>query len=166
MTVALKSLFFTLLALTVATMLLPWLVLLWSGGVPELTLTPWLLGVVPWALGFALFLWSNGAFTFVGRGTLAPMVAPVFLVRAGPYRLVRNPMYVALFLMIGGEVLFFHSLALLIFWLLLMAFVHTYVVLVEERMLRRQFGESYEAYLRSVPRWFPRLLREPGVKVQ
>jgi protein-S-isoprenylcysteine O-methyltransferase Ste14 len=34
--------------------------------------------------------------------------------------------------------------------------VHLFVVFFEEPSLRRRFGESYEAYLRTVPRWLPR----------
>jgi protein-S-isoprenylcysteine O-methyltransferase Ste14 len=34
---------------------------------------------------------------------------------------------------------------------------HVFVVLYEEPTLRRQFGESYEQYLREVPRWIPKL---------
>jgi protein-S-isoprenylcysteine O-methyltransferase Ste14 len=32
---------------------------------------------------------------------------------------------------------------------------HVFVILYEEPTLRRQFGESYEEYRRSVPRWIP-----------
>ena len=34
---------------------------------------------------------------------------------------------------------------------------HVFVLLYEEPTLRQQFGESYEEYRRTVPRWIPRL---------
>jgi protein-S-isoprenylcysteine O-methyltransferase Ste14 len=34
---------------------------------------------------------------------------------------------------------------------------HVLVVHVEEPELRKRFGQSYEAYCRSVPRWLPKL---------
>jgi protein-S-isoprenylcysteine O-methyltransferase Ste14 len=37
------------------------------------------------------------------------------------------------------------------------------VVLYEEPALRRQFGESYEVYRRSVPRWLPHVPHESAV---
>lgn len=158
--VALKSLFFTLLGLSTVMGIVPWLILSWSGGVPPLSLSLWLLGLLPLLAGLGLFLWCNGLFTFIGQGTLAPMNAPIFLVRAGPYLWVRNPMYLAVFLIISGEALLFHSLWLLGYLLLLMLGVHLAVMTIEEPMLRRQFGESYQSYVRAVPRWLPHSPRE------
>lgn len=37
--------------------------------------------------------------------------------------------------------------------------VHLFVLFFEEPSLRGQFGESYESYLRAVPRWLPRVPR-------
>lgn len=152
----LKSLFFLILGMITIPGLVPWLLLQASGGVPPLALSIWLVGLPPLLGGLGLFLWCNGAFTFVGRGTLAPISAPIFLVRSGPYQKVRNPMYLALFLMIGGEVLLFHSLWLAGYLLLLIGTVHLFVVRIEEPQLLHQYGESYQNYLHSVPRWLPR----------
>jgi protein-S-isoprenylcysteine O-methyltransferase Ste14 len=153
--VVLKSLFFMILGLSVVVGIVPWLLLHLSGGVPRLTPSVWLVGLLPLLVGLGLFLWCDGVFTFIGKGTLAPIDAPKFLVRAGPYQWVRNPMYIALFLMISGEAILSHSLLLAAYVLLLWVTVHLYVLFIEERMLRRRFGESYEIYLRTVPRWLP-----------
>ena len=45
--------------------------------------------------GFMLFAWTIGLFARQGRGTLAPWDPTKQLVATGPYRHVRNPMYVA-----------------------------------------------------------------------
>jgi len=58
--------------------------------------------------------------------------------------------------MILGEALLFRSLPLVRYAFVVLAVVHCFVVLYEERALRRKFGESYEAYCRRVPRWWPR----------
>jgi protein-S-isoprenylcysteine O-methyltransferase Ste14 len=158
--VTLKSLFFTLLGLLTVPGIIPWLLLQWSGGVPRLIPSIWLIGFLPLVAGVGLFFWCNGLFTFIGRGTLAPIAEPIFLVRSGPYQWVRNPMYLALFLMIGGEALLFHSLWLFGYVLLLAVAVHLFVVFVEEPRLTRRFGESYQSYLRTVPRWLPRSLSQ------
>jgi protein-S-isoprenylcysteine O-methyltransferase Ste14 len=154
--VVLKSLFFTVLGPSMVVGLVPWLLLQSSGGVPALTPSIWLVGLLPLLVGVGLFLWCNGLFTFVGKGTLAPIDAPKFLVRAGPYQWMRNPMYIGVLLIISGEAILFHSLLLVSYVLLVGAVMHLFVVFVEEPSLRRQFGESYETYLRTVPRWLPR----------
>ena len=71
-------------------------------------------------------------------------------------------MYLALFLMISGEALLFHSLWLIAYLLLLVLGVHLFVVFVEEPRLTCRFGESYQNYLRAVPRWLPRFQRGEG----
>ena len=152
----LKSLFFTILAPGTVAGIFPWLLLQSSGGILGLTPSIWLLGLLPLLVGLGLFLWCDGLFTFIGKGTLAPIDAPKFLVRAGPYQWVRNPMYIGVLSIVTGEAILFHSLLLLGYALLIGAVMHLFVVFVEEPSLRRQFGESYETYRRTVPRWLPR----------
>ncbi len=157
--VALKTLIFTILAPGTVMGIVPWLLLQWSG---EAVMPPpsiWLIGLLPLLVGVVLYFWCAGAFTFIGKGTPAPIDAPVFLVREGPYQWVRNPMYIAGLLTISGEAILFHSLLLVSYALLLGVVVHLFVVFFEEPSLHRQFGESYEAYLRTVPRWLPRRSR-------
>lgn len=153
---ALKTLLFTIVVPGTLLGLIPWLLLRWTGGDQLPTLSPWLLGLVPFCAGIVLYFWCAGAFTFEGQGTPAPMDAPVFLVKSGPYRWVRNPMYIGVLAVLFGEAILFHSLVLAGMGLLASTAVHLFVVFYEEPTLRRQFGASYEAYLRAVPRWLPR----------
>jgi protein-S-isoprenylcysteine O-methyltransferase Ste14 len=69
---------------------------------------------------------------------------------------MRNPMYIAVLSIVVGQAILFHSFLLVGYALLVGAVVHLFVVFVEEPSLRHQFGESFEAYLRTVPRWIPR----------
>jgi protein-S-isoprenylcysteine O-methyltransferase Ste14 len=154
--VALKTLIFTILVPGTVAGIVPWLLLQQSGGgvveIPSL----WLIGLVPLLLGVGLYLWCAGAFTFVGKGTPAPIDAPKVLVIQGPYQWVRNPMYIAVLSVVIGEAILFHSLLLVEYALMVWLVVHVFVVFVEEPSLRRQFGASYETYLRTVARWLPR----------
>ncbi len=52
----------------------------------------------------------------------------------------------------SGQFFIFHFWWLLIYLLLLMVWVHLFVVYFEEPRLRRQFGENYQRYLRVVLR--------------
>src|SRR5262245_1992115 len=60
-----------------------------------------LIGLVPAALGVAIYLWCAWDFTFAGQGTPAPYDAPRLLVMRGLYRIIRNPMYVGVSLILA-----------------------------------------------------------------
>ena len=119
------------------------------------------LGLAPLGVGIALFAWCVWDFGTRGRGTLAPWDAPRRLVVTGPYRVVRNPMYVAVFLVLLGEAILFTSV-LVAAWLAAFALLaQTFVVVYEEPSLASTFGDAYREYAATVGRWLPR--RPPPV---
>jgi protein-S-isoprenylcysteine O-methyltransferase Ste14 len=113
------------------------------------------LGLLPLAFGLALFSWSVWDFARRGRGTLAPWDAPRALVATGPYRVVRNPMYVAVVSILLGEAVLLAAPAILVWLAVFLVTAHTFVVVWEEPSLERTFGESYRAYRARVWRWLP-----------
>jgi protein-S-isoprenylcysteine O-methyltransferase Ste14 len=157
--VVLKTLIFTILVPGTVAFFVPWLLLQQSGGLVFMFPSLWLAGFLPLLLGVGLYLWCAGAFTFIGKGTPAPIDAPKFLVKEGPYQWVRNPMYLAVLSIVIGQAILFRSFLLVGYALLVWGVVHLFVVFVEEPSLRHQFGESYESYLRTVPRWLARFLQ-------
>ncbi|HMD37250.1 MAG TPA: isoprenylcysteine carboxylmethyltransferase family protein [Vicinamibacterales bacterium] len=109
-------------------------------------------GVVPIVSGIVLYLrcaWDFAA----GLGTPAPIDPPKMLVVRGPYRWTRNPMYVAVTSVLVGEWTTTRSAPL--GWWALTVFIgfNLFVLLYEEPTLRGKFGEEYERYCRTVPRW-------------
>src|SRR5262249_22987777 len=72
-------------------------------------------GLVVVIVGGAVALWCVLAFATLGRGTPAPFDPPRRLVVRGPYRLVRNPMYLGAAVALLGAALYYESLALLAF---------------------------------------------------
>jgi protein-S-isoprenylcysteine O-methyltransferase Ste14 len=154
--IALKTLIFTILVPGTVAFVVPQLLLGQPASLIPIFPSPWLLGFLPLVAGVALYLWCAAAFTFVGEGTPAPIYAPIFLVKSGPYLWVRNPMYLAVLAMVIGQAILFRSFLLAGYALLVWVVVHLFVVVVEEPSLRHQFGESYETFLRTVPRWRPR----------
>ena len=154
--VALKTLIFSILVPGSVAGVIPWLILQGSGGAVLLLPSIWMVGFLPLLLGVGLYLWCAGEFTFVGKGTPAPIDAPKVLVIQGPYQWVRNPMYIAVLSVVIGEAILFRSLPLVEYALLVWLVVHLFVMFVEEPSLRGQFGSSYETYLRTVRRWLPR----------
>ena len=114
-------------------------------------------GVLLMGLGAALyFLTAFWGFAVRGQGTPAPIDPPKKLVVVGPYRLVRNPMYWAVALVILGEAALFRSIALVVEAILLFTAASLFVLLYEEPALRRKFGAEYDEYCGRVPRWVPR----------
>jgi protein-S-isoprenylcysteine O-methyltransferase Ste14 len=105
--------------------------------------------------GGALVLWCLIVFVSVGRGTPAPFDAPRFLVPGGPYRWVRNPMYLGAFLALVGFGLWHRSPAMVLFVIPVALAFHAFVLFYEERTLARRFGSEYEAYRARVGRWIP-----------
>ena len=76
---------------------LPGRILASTGIVQPAAIGPWqVVGMVVGASGGALALTCIFTFVFVGRGTPAPFDPPRQLVVQGPYRLIRNPMYVGM----------------------------------------------------------------------
>jgi protein-S-isoprenylcysteine O-methyltransferase Ste14 len=137
---------------------LPWTICRWRLASPLLGFFPFrIIGVLMITAGLPILLDSFTRFAIQGMGTPAPVAAPQHLVVTGLYRHVRNPMYVAVSLLIFGQGLLFGSVSVLelgvVVWLGFFAFV----VFYEEPVLRQKFGKEYEEFCARVPRWIPRL---------
>ena len=138
-------------------------VLAWSGlparpaiGVAQIA------GMAIATVGGALALWCILAFVFVGRGTPAPFDPPRRLVVQGPYRFVRNPMYLGAVIALLGAAVSYGSAALALYAGAFLLLTNAFVVTYEEPTLRTTFGEDYERYCAEVGRWRPRLYARPG----
>ena len=116
-----------------------------------------LLSLLVIALGVGLLAACIWEFARRGRGTLSPVDPPRQLVVQGLYRYVRNPMYLSVTTIVFGEVLLTRSVGLLTYWLIWFVLVNLFVIGFEEPMLRRQFGDAYDRYTRTVGRWIPRI---------
>ena len=135
---------------------LPARVLSWSGIVrPAAIEVQQVAGMVIGAVGSAVALWCILTFAAIGRGTPAPFDPPRRLVIQGPYRFVRNPMYIGAGLALAGAALFYESWPLLGYTALFLIATHLFVVSYEEPTLRRGFGPEYDAYCHQVRRWWP-----------
>ena len=97
-----------------------------------------------------------------GRGTPAPFDAPREFVASGPYRYVRNPMYVGATAVILGAGLVLSSPSIVMLALAFLLTMHLFVVSYEEPVLASRFGASYQQYKSEVHRW---LIRKPRLDV-
>jgi len=113
--------------------------------------------------GGALALWCILAFATIGKGTPAPFDPPRQLVVVGPYRYVRNPMYIGAGVALAGAAIFYGSLPLLGYLGLFLLATHAFVLWYEEPTLTRLFGRQYRDYQANVRRWVPRFsVRDSG----
>ncbi len=106
--------------------------------------------------GLVAYLHCVWQFQHRGRGTPFLLDPPHHLVQRGLYRWVRNPMYLAVLAVVGGQAVFLVSWHIAIYWVCLACLFQVFVHLYEERDLSFRFGAMYEDYRREVPRWLPR----------
>ena len=117
------------------------------------------LGWIVVAIGAAIGLPCVWEFAWRGIGTPVPFDPPRRLVISGPYRFVRNPMYLGTGMALLGEAIVFPKITTLMLTMIvvLAVVVSALVMLYEEPTLRRMFDGDYENYCRNVHRWIPRL---------
>jgi protein-S-isoprenylcysteine O-methyltransferase Ste14 len=122
-------------------------------GVPRIH--GWALPLLAW--GYLQYRWVGTYRTRLGGGGPGLSNPPDRIVEAGPYRWVRNPMYL-------GHLIFFLGLALALgSWIAAAVFAFHVVwfqrrVREDERHLAQQFGDSYRDYCGRVKRWIPGVL--------
>jgi protein-S-isoprenylcysteine O-methyltransferase Ste14 len=149
----LRNVVFTIVVPGTAGVLVPWMILTGGGGVPVAGFWP---GYLPIAVGIGLYVWSVANFARVGRGTPGPWDPPRRVVATGPFRWVRNPMYIAVLLVVVGQGLLFESVAVVVYAVILAVVFHLFVIGYEEPTLHELFDGDYDDYRRAVPRWLPR----------
>lgn len=124
----------------------PWPLAILRSGIPVL------LGAALLAAGAALFFVSTRSFAAVG--TPVPGNEPTTaIVRDGPYRYSRNPIYLAFILLQLGAAACLNSLWIVATLLPAIALIGLVVIPREERYLEAQFGAEYLAYKAAVRRW-------------
>ncbi len=132
---------------------LPFLLVCWLG-TPEVTLSLVQLGLV--AAGIFLAegcrLWAVG---YAGSATRTRGDTVPALVHAGPFRHVRNPLYLANTLMYCFCALAFGQSVLPFLGLVYFGAQYAFIVAFEEQTLRREFGVAYTYYCARVSRWLP-----------
>lgn len=75
------------------------------------------------------------------------------LVCSGVYRITRNPMYLALLLLLTGWAIMLANPMNLLLLPVFVLYMNRFQILPEERMLLSLFGADYFAYQQSVRRW-------------
>jgi protein-S-isoprenylcysteine O-methyltransferase Ste14 len=117
------------------------------------------LGAAIVVAGAVVLVQAFARFVVEGLGTPAPPAPTEHLVVGGPYRYVRNVMYIAVTAVILGQALILGSPGLLVYAAAVWALMAAFVKLYEEPTLADRYGAQYEEYRRAVPAWWPRFSR-------
>lgn len=110
-------------------------------------------GVLVALLGIGFAVVARREFERAGTN-VNPTQPATLIVTSGPFRVTRNPMYVAMAVGWIGVVLATRNGWYLAFYPILLAIMHWGVIRREERYLERKFGETYTEYRRGVRRYF------------
>lgn len=110
-----------------------------------------LLGVPLILLGAAFLVWASRDLTAPG-GTPVHTHGPDDLVTEGPYQCSRHPIYVGALGIIIGEAILLSHLGVAVYAGLASGYIRI-LMGHEERTLREEYGDVYEDYCTSVPRW-------------
>lgn len=111
-----------------------------------------LTGLLAVAAGVALSF--SGSSLFERRGTtVMTFDEPCQLVTDGPFRFSRNPMYLGFMVFLTGWAVVMGTLSPFLVLPVFFVITDLWYVRVEERAMRRRFGEAYEAYCRRTRRW-------------
>ena len=156
----LRSLFFAALFIALQVWYLPqWLGIHGHWQAPQEYPLRWI-GLIPLVLGGFVMMACVIRFGTTGEGTPLPLDPPRKFVAVGPYRYVRNPMYLGMGMFLVGEAIVFADRASLvrIVWyaLALVVAIQCFVIFYEEPATRARFGLEYDAYCRKVNRWRPK----------
>jgi protein-S-isoprenylcysteine O-methyltransferase Ste14 len=152
MALLLKNLLFTLLVPGTVGVVVP---LMLARDRPPATGPEFFVALGLLATGGATYAWTVWDFASLGRGTPAPIDAPIRLVVRGLYRYTRNPMYVGVLTVLLGWVVLYQAPVLLVYAIGVAICFHLFVVLYEEPHLAQVFEAEYSNYCASVGRWLP-----------
>src|SRR5260370_3322574 len=112
----------------------------------------WPIGVALALLAVSTAIWAVQVMR-AGGTNVRPDKPALAIVRRGPYRFTRNPMYLALCILPVSLGFLLDSCMPITFTPVLAAFLHFGVILREEHYLESKFGEDYLALKRTVRRW-------------
>jgi protein-S-isoprenylcysteine O-methyltransferase Ste14 len=111
---------------------------------------------LPLGLFFILFggiLARNGLKIIFGETRREPCV-----IKKGVFGLVRHPIYLGSILVYLGFLILTYSILGLMVWIIIIFFYHL-ISCYEEKLLLQKFGDDYKKYMKEVPMWIPKLVK-------
>lgn len=113
----------------------------------------WWIGPLVCLCGALLFVLSLREFRAAGTPVRGSSRSTT-IVRTGPYRFTRNPIYLSFILVVFGLSVWLNNLWMLVMLIPAVGFIRLVVIPREERFLENIFHEQYSNYKGGVRRWF------------
>ncbi|MBW2219264.1 MAG: isoprenylcysteine carboxylmethyltransferase family protein [Deltaproteobacteria bacterium] len=110
------------------------------------------LGIALMLPGLALAIWAAMTFQRVGTSFQLHGESSV-LTTSGPFRISRNPMYLAMLIWLVGLAVLLGSLTVFLFPILFLMLANFLMIPLEERNMEQMFGGQYTEYKQCVRRW-------------
>ena len=125
---------------------------LWPAEIPLAAKLAWI--AVPMFMGGAVAIIALSYREFAkAKTSVRPDRGAHALIRTGPFRYSRNPLYVAVSLLIVGIGIWVNSLWVLVMLIPMIVVMSRAVIAREERYLEHKFGQEYLDYRASVRHW-------------
>ena len=114
---------------------------------------PTIIGSLMIVLALIIFVKASRAIK-KHKTTIFPDGIPSFLVEEGIFQLSRNPIYLAMIILMIGISIVCQNIAGFIFPVIFYSWINKRWIFEEERNLKKAFGKKYLDYCTKVPRWF------------
>jgi protein-S-isoprenylcysteine O-methyltransferase Ste14 len=138
------------------------LIVIWFDPYAEITVTRLLIGILIGLLGFALRIWAS---SYQWQNISRPLPeARTGLITAGPYSLVRHPIYLSMLLLIFGIFVTFGSWLAAILVIIPTLILNYWQAVYEEAFLVAHYGEQALEYQKQVPFFIPRMWKPYPIK--
>ena len=115
-----------------------------------------ILGSTAYFPGIALYLWGYftlGKMFAISSSRAAALYHDHELIRSGPYRFIRHPMYLGVILAALGATMIFHTWAMILFTVTAISVI--FRARQEDALLAERFGDAWNVFHAQVPAWLP-----------
>ena len=110
------------------------------------------LGIILTIAAILLFVKSIRIFN-LRKEKIHPRSISTQIFKDGPFQFSRNPIYLAMFVLVIGVGLTLNSFWFLYSGLVVAIMIHYGVIIPEENYLEKEFGKDYLEYKKTVRRW-------------
>ncbi|RMF61448.1 MAG: isoprenylcysteine carboxylmethyltransferase family protein [Calditrichaeota bacterium] len=121
------------------------------------------IGLSLMVLGEGIRIW---AMSYMEGTTRSRRIQANQLITSGPYRFIRNPLYLGNLLLYAGVAIMTNIWVPYFLVLSLLYFIIQYILIIEaeEKVLHELFGAAFEQYCATIPRFFPNFKSYPQNK--
>jgi len=89
----------------------------------------------------------------MNKTTIDPNETPSVLIKNGPFKISRNPIYLSMLIILFGLDFYFFSITSFVNLIIFFIVINFFIIPIEESNIAKKFGNNYEEYKKSVRRW-------------